>query len=236
MRAAILQCDEVAERFRPRFGDYAGMIRRLFQTTGETIDWELFDCRREQYPADPAEYDFFITTGSRASAYDPDPWIGRLIAFIRRLDADGRVLIGICFGHQAIAMAGHGRVERSARGWGLGLSRNRLAHRPPWMADAPEELRMIVSHQDQVTALAGSPLVIAESDFCPYFMVQWNDHFLSVQGHPEWRPDYARALLEDRRAELPPERVEAAFRSLEEAAPDNATFARWALAFIRDRA
>ncbi|HEB95420.1 MAG TPA: GMP synthase [Sedimenticola thiotaurini] len=234
MRGAILQCDEVMEQLQPRFGRYGEMIRRLFAGSGETIGFDEFDCRQGEYPAEPGDYDFFVTTGSQASAYDPEPWILRLIEFVRHLDAGGHVLLGICFGHQIIAMAGHGRVERSARGWGIGVARNRILATPEWLDPVPAELEMLVSHQDQVVATSGDPLVIAGSDFCPLFMVQWNHHFLSVQGHPEWDAGYARALIGERRHLLPTERVEAALRSLQQP-PDNTLFAHWALRFIRSR-
>jgi len=236
MKAAILQCDQVLDKFRPQFGDYPGMIRRMFADAGyPDIDFDVWDCRQQQYPDEPAAYDFFITTGSKDDAYGDTAWIHRLIEFTRELDQRGIKLIGICFGHQVMALALGGRVEKSTKGWGIGLAHNRITTHPEWMRPASDRLDLIVSHQDQITELPGSgETVIAESDFCPFFMLQWNPHFLSVQGHPEWRRDYARALLEDRRDRIDEVLIEQALSSLQQR-PDNALFTRWIMEFVGDR-
>jgi len=234
MKVAILECDHAPERLLTQFGDYSDMIRHMLDTTGNKFDFDIFDCRRGDYPANLDIYDFFITTGSKADAYDDSPWIKQLIEFIHRLDEEEKKLIGICFGHQIIAMARQGRVEKSDKGWGIGIANNRIITTPDWMGVRRPELNIIVSHQDQVTDIPDDALVIAASDFCPYFVVQWNDHFLSIQGHPEWNNDYSRALINDRRDIIPGERVEAGLNSLVEQ-PDNALFTQWILDFIQYR-
>ena len=232
MKVAILECDDVLEKFQPQFGHYSGMIRDMLDATNHKFEFDIYDCRRGDYPTNLDAYDFFITTGSKAGAYDDSPWIRQLIKFIRRLDEEKKKLIGICFGHQVIAIARQGKVEKSDKGWGVGIAGNRIIASPDWMREKRPELNIIVSHRDQVTHLPDDALVIAESDFCPYFVVQWSDHFLSIQGHPEWDNDYSRALINDRRDIIPSERAEAGLNSLVKQ-PDNALFTRWILDFIQ---
>jgi GMP synthase-like glutamine amidotransferase len=62
-------------------------------------------------------------------------------------------------------------------------------------------------------------------------MVQWNDHFLSIQGHPEWNRTYARTLINERRALFTPEQIAAGLASLD-MKPDNELFARWIVDFV----
>jgi GMP synthase-like glutamine amidotransferase len=233
MRLAILQCDDVLEQFQPRFGNYPEMITRMFDGCGEVVNTDIFDCRRGDYPENLDAYDGYITTGSRASVYDPEPWIEALIEFVRHLDRQRKKLIGICFGHQVIAVATGGSVGKSDKGWGIGVSVNRVVARPSWMSSPRDELQIIVSHQDQILALPHHAQVIAESDFCPCFVVQWKNHFLSIQGHPEWNRDYSRALMHARRRIIPPERVAQGLDSLSRT-PDNTLFARWILDFIKN--
>jgi GMP synthase-like glutamine amidotransferase len=78
-------------------------------------------------------------------------------------------------------------------------------------------------------------MVIAESDFCPYFMVQWDDHFLSVQGHPEWNKLYSKTLMNDRRSIIPVKRIEQGLASLEKNI-NNQQFARWIINFAKRKA
>jgi GMP synthase-like glutamine amidotransferase len=231
MKVAILECDEMLEKFQPQFGHYKDMIRHMFDHLDTPFEFEDFDCRLGCYPEDIHGYDFYITTGSKASVYIKTPWIQQLIKFVQHLDKHKKKLIGICFGHQAIAMACHGMVKQSDKGWGIGIAVNRIVTSPDWMRDKRKELNIIVSHQDQITSLPEEALVIAESDFCPFFMVQWNNHFLSIQGHPEFNSVYSRTVINHRRGILPAERIAEGLDSLD-IAPDNRLFTRWIMDFV----
>jgi len=232
MKAAILQCDNVLAKFQPQFGNYPAMIEQIFDGVDLPLSFDTYDCRQDQFPGDINEYDFYITTGSKASAYEDSAWIGRLIELVRQLDKQQKKLIGICFGHQIIALALGGKVEKSGNGWGIGIARNRIISRPEWMSDGPAEINILVSHQDQITGLPDDTILIAENDFCPFFIVQWGNHFLSIQGHPEWNTDYSRTLINDRKSIIPPDRIKAALNSLQ-IAPDNALFVRLIMEFVQ---
>lgn len=231
MKAAILKCDEVMEIFRPPFADYSEMIQHMFHVVDGSIEFDVFDCQAGSYPDQPDDYDFFITTGSRAGVYEDDLWIRQLIEFVQQLDRANKKLIGICFGHQIMAVAMGGEVQKSDRGWGIGIAHNPIIHTPPWLHPAKKELNMLVSHQDQITKLPEQALVIAQSDFCPYFFIQWSDHFVSVQGHPEWQPAYSEALMNHRRNIIPAETVDTALKTLDQK-PDNELFTQWMINFI----
>lgn len=232
MRVAILQCDEVLEKFQPEFGSYIGMIEQMFTSVDGVFEFDSFDCRKQQYPDDLDKYDFFITTGSRASAYDEETWIQTLIVFVRRLEKEQRKFIGICFGHQILAMAYKAGVEKSEKGWGIGIATNRIICTPQWMGEKKKHLNIIVSHQDQIVTIPEGARVIAESDFCPFFIVQWNEQFLSIQGHPEWNRDYSKVLMNERRTIIPSSIIETGVRSLS-TTPDNGCFIRWIIDFVR---
>ncbi|CAO4132928.1 hypothetical protein OFEAOIEE_LOCUS653 [Methylorubrum extorquens] len=83
--------------------------------------------------------------------------------------------------------------------------------------DSCETIAIPVSHQDQVVALPPSARVLAGSTFTPYGVLAWSDRpALSFQCHPEFAPDYARALTDGHRAGASdPALVSAALASLE---------------------
>jgi GMP synthase (glutamine-hydrolysing) len=68
--------------------------------------------RHDDYPA-PGTYDAVIIPGSKLNidqkGIEDNPWMEGLIDFIRHID---RPLLGICFGHQAIAVAHGGKLKR----------------------------------------------------------------------------------------------------------------------------
>lgn len=232
MKAAILQCDNVLTKFQPRFEDYPEMVAKMFSEIDLPLSFDTFDCQQGQFPTDINEYDFYITTGSKASVYDDLDWVKRTIEFIRLLDKEKKKLIGICFGHQLMAMACNGEVNKSDKGWAIGIAQNRVISHPAWMNETPDSINILVSHQDQISKLPENTQVIAESDFCPYFIVQWGDHFLSIQGHPEWVTDYSRTLINDRRAIIPADLVTTGLKSLE-INPDSALFIHWIIEFVQ---
>jgi GMP synthase-like glutamine amidotransferase len=92
-----------------------------------------------------------VITGSNAGVYDGLRWINDLMAFLRNARGSSK-LIGICFGHQAMAQALGGSVIKSPKGWGIGLHRSELHARPYWMDD-DAAVAVPASHQDQVVTL-----------------------------------------------------------------------------------
>jgi GMP synthase-like glutamine amidotransferase len=75
-----------------------------------------------------------------------------------------------------------------------------------------------VSHQDQIVVQPPHSHILASSAFSPYGMLAYEDQpAISMQFHPEFEPDFARALIESRRDRLPD--PDAALASLD--APDD---------------
>jgi GMP synthase-like glutamine amidotransferase len=199
MRIGILQCDSVAPDLQAEFGDYPDMFRKLLSSDGTAPDCRTYDLTRDEFPAATDECDAWLFTGSQWSVYDPDEWIVRAHAFARALHGDGRPTVGICFGHQLIARALGGEAQQAAAGWGVGVHTARILRPQPWMDPERPTLSLLVSHQDQVTAPPPGAQVLAGHEFCPYDMLQIDDHVLTLQGHPEFERGYAQAIMDRRR-------------------------------------
>lgn len=232
MKIAILQCDNVMEKYQEDFGNYPEMITDLLTSVENNLNIGIFDVQKGEYPQNIHDWELFITTGSKASVNDDEDWIIDLIEFTKLLGVTKKKLMGICFGHQIIALARGGSVAESDKGWGIGIASNNILIQTDWMDNEQHELKLIVSHKEQINQLPQGAMVIAESDFCPYFMVQWDDHFLSVQGHPEWNKLYSKTLMNDRRNIIPVKRIEQGLTSLEENI-NNQQFARWIIKFAK---
>lgn len=191
---AILETGKPPEALKDAFDDYPARFRALL---GEGVATRRFDVQAGQLPADPTAFQGAIVTGSAAGVYDDLPWIAPLLDWLRA--ARGRTrLVGICFGHQAMAQAFGGHVAKSDKGWGVGLHRYGVVGDEPWMHPRAASIAIPVSHQDQVLAPPADARVIAASDFTPYAGLAWDDA-MSFQCHPEFQPDYAAALVESRR-------------------------------------
>ena len=233
MKLGLLQCDDVKESLQAKHGNYPAMFRRYFSELDPDIRLAVYDVRAGEFPAELDACDAYITTGSQHGLADGLAWVEELIEFIRTLHVSRKKFIGICFGHQLLAEALGGVVKCSERGWGVGLSENRLIGARAWMQPPLGRLRLLVSHQDQVSELPNGAELLSGSDFCPYFMYAIEQHMLAVQGHPEFTPEYARDLMYSRLDRIPREVVERAEHSLEKGKPDSHVFGQWVLNFVR---
>lgn len=193
MKVAILQTGRPPGGLAEEFGDYPTMFSGLL---GPEFEIDRFDVEAGDLPSDRSRHSAYLITGSPAGVYDPLPWIEPLKQFIRSA-ADSR-MVGICFGHQVMAEALGGHVEKSNKGWGAGLHRYQIVDRQPWM-DGAIDVAAPASHQDQVVLQPPATRITARSDFTPYAGLAWTDRpAISFQFHPEFSPAFAKALIEKR--------------------------------------
>jgi GMP synthase-like glutamine amidotransferase len=193
-RIAILETGAPPAAVRSTHGDEPALFRALL---GDGFECVTFDVQAGDLP-DPDAFDGAIITGSSAGVYEPLPWIEPLLTWIRA--ARGRLkLVGICFGHQAMAQALGGRVEKSERGWGVGLHRYAVEAREPWMTPPGAAVAIPVSHQDQVVEVPPGAHRILGSPFTPNAGLAWGTDAIGFQCHPEFTPAFAAALVEGRR-------------------------------------
>ena len=208
----IIETGYPPDSLRPRFGTYSRMFEELL---GPAFDYTVFEVQKGHWPARPEDHDGFIVTGSAAGVYEDDPWIGELLDWLRAAKGRSR-LVGVCFGHQAMAQAFGGQVIKSPKGWGVGLQTYQVKSREPWMAPPAAAFAIPASHQDQVVELPPGARVVAGDDFAPFAALAYDDQpAISFQGHPEFDPAYATALIESRREEkLTDEEADRAVHSL----------------------
>lgn len=230
IKLAILQTGVPPAAVQERFDGYPAMFRRLLGE--EAYAYQTFDVQAGDYPEAVEAFDGYLLTGSDAGAYDPDPWVSELRGFLQA--AKGRAaLVGVCFGHQIMAEAFGGKVIKSPKGRALGLHEYVVERHEPWMDDA-EVIRAPAAHGDQVVELPPGARVVAGSDFTPYGMLAYGDQpAISIQLHPEFAPDYSKALIDLRRGgRMPPELLDRAEASL--AAPDDrARLGAWITGFLQ---
>ena len=211
------------------------MVETLIQPEGDEFCFEYWPVTEGVIPDDPATCDGWLITGSRHGVYDDLPWIGAASAFIRgAMDRDVPVL-GICFGHQLLAHAMGGLVEKSDRGWGIGVQEYQVVKRPPWMSGSPDRIAFQSIHQDQVVEAPANALRVATSEFCPSAALAYGSTGFSIQAHPEFTPEFSLALLEAvRGVRIDEETCDLAIETVGKPTHER-EFAKWARRFFRRR-
>ncbi len=198
LRICILETDNIHPDLVDQFQGYGRMFQRLFARQPIAAEFEVFNVVAGQYPDDQQHYDAYLITGSKADSFGSDPWIATLRVFLLKRYQLGDKLMGVCFGHQLLALLLGGKTERATQGWGVGVHHYEVSEQPEWMKPSAERLAMLIIHQDQVTVAPANATILAGSEFCSIGAYCIGDQVLCFQGHPEFDHDYVRSVLEIR--------------------------------------
>jgi len=232
MKIGILKAGSIPNELSENHIEYWEMWRNAVIEQDPSCKITIFDIRNDEFPSKIDECDSYICTGSASSAYSNEVWVFNLIKFVRECHKQKKKLLGICFGHQLIALALGGKCERSSTGWGIGIKRSYIKSEQRWLTPFTDKFDLIYSHQDQVTELPIIANHIGFSDHCRYSMFSVEDHILGIQGHPEWSIDYALDLLEFRSSIINKTCLNKALATLENSKPDSELVLGWAARFL----
>lgn len=222
MKIGILQTGHAPEPLEKKFGDYDAMFRTLLDGNGfEFVTYAVVD---GEFPYGPDDADGWLITGSRHGAYEDHPWIPPLEELIRQIQAAGKPLIGVCFGHQIIAQALGGKVEKFKGGWAIG--------RTEYDYDG-ETVSLNAWHQDQVTQRPESARLLGTNPFCENAMLAYGDTIWTVQAHPEYSNDFIQGLMETRGKGVVPDALMKDAKTRETAPDDNERIGRLMADFLK---
>ena len=228
----ILLTDHVVPKLLKKHGDQDEFYEFIFNKVDPRINLKVYDVVIDDYPNDIDECDGYIITGSKLSTYDDVDWIKSLEEYIRLLDVSKKNLLGVCFGHQLIAQALGGKVEKAKVGWTLGIQAYNFLSKFPWVKNHNESVRLIHSHQDQVTELPSNAELIAKNDTVPIAMFRIGDHIMSMQGHPEFSEEYAHDVANMRKEILGEKIFSKASQSLMQKDSDRLEVTQWWVDFF----
>ena len=196
LRLAVLLTNDDTSAFAAHFPNDGQKVVQLLHPLRPHWTFEVVAVKDGVLPASPEAFDGFVITGSPASVNDDHlPWVGQLLDFIRAVHAARQPLVGLCFGHQAVARALGGQVARNAAGWGLGTAPTHWQAARHWMQPAQSTTTLMAAHNEQVTRMPEGAVCLGGSDFCPISSMQIGQHIWTTQFHPEMPLVFMQALL-----------------------------------------
>jgi GMP synthase (glutamine-hydrolysing) len=150
-----------------------------------------------------------IITGSPASVTERAPWMLRAEAYVREI-VDAEVpLLGICFGHQLMAQALGGDVQKNPRGREIGTVEVTRHGNDPLFHGLPESFLVNSTHVDSVLVLPPGAAVVASTGLEPHAALAFGAVARGVQFHPEVDQNVMRGYVERRRPNLVEEGLDA---------------------------
>jgi len=209
MKIGILQTGRSPEMLVDDFGDYDQMFTKMLG--GRGFEFTTYKALDNEFPNSVQDADGWLITGSRFGAYEDHDWIPPLEELVRKIVAADLPLVGVCFGHQIIAQALGGKVEKYSGGWSIG-------HVEYQMHDGTT-LPLHAWHQDQVTEIPDGARTLGSTDFCEHAVLAYGDKILTMQPHPEFGTEFVHGLIEKRgKGVVPDHQLENAARALGPAA------------------
>lgn len=196
MKIGILQTGLVPETLVAEHGEYPQVFMDFL--AGHGFDFETYSVVRGEFPNGPEAADGWLITGSRHGAYEGHDWIAPLEDLVRGAFAAGKPVVGICFGHQIIAQAMGGLVEKYAGGWAVG---------PQGYDLDGTSVTLNAWHQDQVITPPKGAQTVGHNAFCSHAALLYPGKAYSVQPHPEFSDAYTKALIETRGPGIVPQEI-----------------------------
>ncbi|MQY42905.1 type 1 glutamine amidotransferase [Epibacterium sp. SM1969] len=223
MKIGILQTGHSPQEMKHSHGNYDEMFYKLLE--GQGFSFENFPVLDGIFPDSADQAEGWLITGSKFGVYEEHGWIPPLEDLIRQIHARGLPMVGVCFGHQIIAQALGGKVEKFAGGWAIG--------RTEYDIDG-KALALNAWHQDQVVDLPEGARVLGGNAFCKNAVLAYGNTIWTIQPHPEFDAAFIDGLIKHRgRGVVPDQQLDDASSQLD-APTHNAEIANQIAAFFKE--
>ena len=169
---------------------------------------------------DNVKEDIVLISGSKHSAYETLPWVPDFEQRIRKWIELGTPMLGVCFGHQIIAKALGGTVEKGANGAEVGaveVTLTKAGENDAVFARFDTQFRIGTFHKDVVTDLPPGAVVLAKNDKYSTQALRFNERTVGVQFHLEFTAKHIIDIIERNKDELVQNELFPSMEALEQA-------------------
>ena len=169
-----------------------------------------FHCPSRDLP-ETFQFDACVVTGSRASVYWDEPWIGELKSYVGDAIDTGMPMLGVCYGHQLLADVLGGRVEDMGE-YEIGYRTVEHDGENALLDGVDEDFTVFTTHSDRVAEAPPGADVFARNDYGIHGFRK--DGVFAVQFHPEYDMETAADVASGK--DLPDERIQRVLDGIDE--------------------
>ncbi len=166
-------------------------------------DVEVFHSPSAEFP-DDFQYDAFVVTGSSASVYWDEPWIGQLKTWVGEAVEAGLPALGVCYGHQLLADVLGGRVEDMGE-YEIGYRTVEHDGESRLLEDVSESMTVFTTHSDRVAEAPPGATVFARNEYGIHGFRK--NRVFGVQFHPEYDMETAEIVTTGKDDQLSDDRI-----------------------------
>ena len=224
MKIGILQAGHAPDELRSALGNYGDYFQRLL--ANRDFSFAVYSVVDMEFPDSARDCDGWLITGSKHGVYEDLPFIAPLEKLVREIYEADLPLVGICFGHQIIAQALGGKVEKFQGGWAVGRQEY------DWSG---QRIALNAWHQDQVVVRPVGATLHGTNEFCENAALVYGDKAFTVQAHPEFEVDHIDGLATHRGPGVVPDDLLETARTNLDKPNDNAFLAEQIARFLRER-
>ena len=196
----IVKCGSAQRPVAARFGDYETWFIRALG--GDPSHFTVVNPQKGEPFPDPARCAAVIATASTASVLERRPWMTDTGSFLLKAAEQGVPVLGVGFGHQLLADALGGQVQKSPKGREFGTVDVTLTadgERHPLFRGLIGTVTFQTSHEDEVVALPPGATLLAGNAHTPIQAFQSGGLLFGVQFAPELWLEPIKALADERR-------------------------------------
>ena len=216
MTLNILLCNAFPGTFSEDVPSHASLFINLFDSVDSKLTYRIYDVCNNEFPQNLSSDQIYLIAGNDSSLYEDKIWLKNLLSFIRGAHTMKIALIGIDFGHLAIAHALGGKVASTEKGWGAGIRESQIVDPVARRYFPTNQLILHYDHYNQVTQLPRGAVRFATSDFCKNEGFILNSHIITFQGHPEYTDALTRYFIQNYSTEESGEIKEKALKSIQQ--------------------
>jgi GMP synthase (glutamine-hydrolysing) len=186
VKLALIKTGDTAQIIRDHYGDFDRMF--LDGLEGSEAEIEVIQAHRGEPLPKIENVDLMIMTGSPSSVTQLEPWAESLARWTSELVDENKPVLGVCYGHQLLAHARGGRVERNPRGYEIGtigVELTEAGRTDPLLGGLEAPLFFNTVHSDAVVKMPDESIVLATNAGTEVQAFSIGDRVWGVQFHPE---------------------------------------------------